>query len=101
VLIRLFQSSSRALKVVHISRVPAFFQWIHLDWTHEPHPRFSVEGHILSIGGDALRDGKYQTNHLIINRVVVFFLQTKSKFQTNTKWLDPRCTSENPFYLLE
>ncbi len=25
-----------------------------LDWTDEPHPRFPVQGHILSIGGDAL-----------------------------------------------
>ncbi len=26
-----------------------------LDLTHEPHPRFPVQGHILSIGGDALK----------------------------------------------
>ncbi len=25
-----------------------------LDLTHEPHPSFLVQGHILSIGGDAL-----------------------------------------------
>jgi hypothetical protein len=25
-----------------------------LDLTHEPHPRFPLEGHILNIGGDAL-----------------------------------------------
>jgi hypothetical protein len=26
-----------------------------LDLTNEPHPRFLVQGHILSIGGDALK----------------------------------------------
>jgi hypothetical protein len=46
--------------------------------------------HILSIGGDALGDGKYQTNHLIINRVDVFLSANKSKFGTNTKWLEPK-----------
>lgn len=25
------------------------------------------------------------------------FCKQKAKFGTNTKWLDPRCTSENPF----
>jgi hypothetical protein len=44
--------------------------------------------HILSIGGDALRDGKYQTNHLIINRVVVFLSANKkaSLEQTQNGW---------------
>jgi hypothetical protein len=25
-----------------------------VDWTDEPHPRFLMQGHILSVGGDAL-----------------------------------------------
>jgi hypothetical protein len=54
VLIRLFQSSSWALKVVLIFRVPAVFQWT--TSFAEPHLRFPKHDHILlSIGGDALR----------------------------------------------
>ncbi len=49
VFIVLFQGSEN---VCIFLRVPASFQWIH--WIHETHPRFFVQGHILSIGGDAL-----------------------------------------------
>jgi hypothetical protein len=54
VFIRLFQDSTRALKGVQFFRVPAVLE-DSLDLTNEPHPRFPVEGHILSIGGDALK----------------------------------------------
>ncbi len=33
-----------------------------LDWTDEPHPRFLVQGHILSIGGDALTKVPWSTS---------------------------------------
>jgi hypothetical protein len=33
-----------------------------LDWTDEPHPRFPVQGHILSIGGDALTKVPWSTS---------------------------------------
>jgi hypothetical protein len=47
--------------VVQGSESGVFFQGLSilpgesLDLTHEPHPRFPVRGHRLSIGGDALR----------------------------------------------
>jgi hypothetical protein len=35
--------------------VPVVVQWIHwMDSGDEPHPRFLVQDHILSVGGDAL-----------------------------------------------
>jgi len=54
VFIRLFQSSSQG------SESCAFFQGASslpedsLDSTDEPHPRFLVQGHVVSVGGDAL-----------------------------------------------
>jgi len=49
---------------------------------------FSVQGHILSIGGDALRDGKYQTNNLIINKgsCVLSANKKQSLEQTQNGW---------------
>ncbi len=42
---------------MHFSRVTAVFPLNSLDLTVVvPHPRFPVQGHILSTGGDALRD---------------------------------------------
>ncbi len=55
VFIKLSQGSSRALKAMHFFRVTAVFQWLH--WA-VPHRRFSVQGHILSAGGDALSEYK-------------------------------------------
>ncbi len=52
---RLVEGSSRALKAVHFFRGPSNLPMNSLDLTHEPHPRFLVQGHILSIGGDDLR----------------------------------------------
>jgi len=47
--IRLFQGSSMAVKAVHFFKVTAVvFQWLHLDLTAGPHPRFLVQSHILS-----------------------------------------------------
>jgi hypothetical protein len=71
---------------VHISRVPAFFQWIHWIGLMNLIQDFQQRAtEILNIGGDALRDEKYETNHLIINRVVVFFLQTKASSEHKHK----------------
>jgi hypothetical protein len=58
VFIALFQSSSRGLKDEDFFRITAVsFQWIHWKTTAVPHPRFPVQGHILSVsGGDALKE---------------------------------------------
>jgi len=47
VFIRLFEVSERC-------KLFSRFSLHSLDWTHEPHPRFPVQGRILSVGGDAL-----------------------------------------------
>jgi hypothetical protein len=48
---RLLQGSSRAVNAVGFSSVSSGFT----GSTDEPHLRFPLEGHILSIGGDFLR----------------------------------------------
>jgi len=51
VFIRLFQGSESCKSC----QGPSSFPVDSLDLTYEPHPRFPVQGHILSVGGDALR----------------------------------------------
>jgi hypothetical protein len=54
-----------------------------LDWTGEPHPRFPVQDHILSIGGDAL-------NHSF-NVASALGIQTLTKtFYTDTYYVPSR-----------
>jgi hypothetical protein len=59
-----------AVKAVHFFRVTAVvFQWLHLDLTAGPHPRFLVQSHILS--ADAPSSSKMvektETKHTLQN----------------------------------
>ncbi len=53
-----FIDSSRAppglWKAVYFVQGPSNLPVDSLDWVDQPHPRFPIQGHILSIGGDAL-----------------------------------------------
>jgi hypothetical protein len=56
IFIRLFQGSE-SYEIFRVSSGFTGFYWIPvhpLDLTNEPHPRFLVQGHILSVAGDAL-----------------------------------------------
>jgi hypothetical protein len=55
VFMRHFQDSSRALEDVHFSRAHSSLLVSPLDMTSATHPKFPVQGHIVSTGGAALR----------------------------------------------
>jgi hypothetical protein len=59
------------------------------DWTGEPHPRFPVQGHILSIGGDALKQSFNVALALGIQTLAKTFIHTLITYlvtHTNQLW---------------
>jgi len=60
VFITLLLGSSRALKVCAFLQGPSSLPVDSLGSTDEPHPRFPEQGHVLSVGGEALTQRSQQ-----------------------------------------